>query len=150
MLVAHGDQGGGYLIYVEDGRLHFAHNHRGKLRVVSTDAVLPESSLKVEVDVAAPGSWLWDVRLLVDGDAAAPTMEVPMLWGQVPFQGIDIGADRASPVSWPLREAHGAFGYRGRIRSVTYQPGEFAPDSPYRAGPDEVRAMARAIFDAIQ
>ena len=91
VLVAHGDQGGGYLIYVEDGRLRFAHNHRGKLSVVSTEAVLPEGSLTVTVDVAAPGGWLWDVRLLVDGDDAAPTMQVPMLWGQVPFQGIDIG-----------------------------------------------------------
>jgi arylsulfatase A-like enzyme len=150
VLVAHGDQGGGYVVYVESGRVHFAHNHRGVLSTLSTDVILQEGPRTITVDVAAPGRWVWDVRLLVDGHDAAHPMEVPMLWGQVPFQGIDVGADRGSPVSWPLRQARGVFPYSGRIQTVTYQPGELAPDSPYRASPEEVRALARAIFDAIQ
>ena len=31
VLVAHGDQGGGYVLYVEDGELHFAYNHYGEM-----------------------------------------------------------------------------------------------------------------------
>ncbi|MSY73368.1 MAG: hypothetical protein F2692_15350, partial [Actinobacteria bacterium] len=49
-----------------------------------------------------------------------------------PFQGISIGVDRKSPVSWRIFEAHGAFAYRGTLDSVTYTPGEIAPDSGER------------------
>ncbi len=47
-----------------------------------------------------------------------------------PFQGIDIGIDRRSPVSWTLHERHGAFPFSGTLHRVAYQPGEPAPDSP--------------------
>jgi arylsulfatase len=48
-----------------------------------------------------------------------------------PFEGIDVGIDRRSPVSWEVFERHGPFPYTGLLRSVTYQPGPPAPDSPY-------------------
>jgi arylsulfatase len=43
-----------------------------------------------------------------------------------PFQGIDVGADRGSPVVW----GRGSAPFTGRLLSVTYTPGEHAPDSP--------------------
>ena len=73
-----------------------------------------------------------------------------MLWGLAPFQGIDVGADRRSPVCWDLYLAHGSFPYQGILHSVSYTPGEFAPDSPYRISPAEARRAARAIADAVQ
>ena len=48
-----------------------------------------------------------------------------------PFEGIDVGIDRRSPVSWDVYERHGPFPYRGAIEAVTYEPGEPAPDSPF-------------------
>ncbi|MCW2707154.1 MAG: arylsulfatase family protein, partial [Frankiales bacterium] len=51
---------------------------------------------------------------------------LPLLFPMAPFQGIDVGADRGSPVVW----GRGSFPYDGRIHSVTYTPGEHAPDSP--------------------
>jgi arylsulfatase len=45
-----------------------------------------------------------------------------------PFEGIDIGIDRRSPVSWRLYEQHGPFPFGGRIDSVRYDPGEAAKD----------------------
>ncbi|CAB4770468.1 unannotated protein [freshwater metagenome] len=35
-------------------------------------------------------------------------------------------------MSWRIFEAHGAFAYRGTLDSVTYTPGEIAPDSGER------------------
>ncbi len=52
--------------------------------------------------------------------------------GMAPFQGISVGVDRKSPVSWRIHERHGAFRYRGALRTVTYVPGELAPDSGER------------------
>ncbi len=150
VLVSHGDQGGGYLVYVENDRVHYAHNHRGELRSVSAEVELIEGPTTVTVDVDAPGGWLWRVTLHVNGREVAPSIVVPMLWGTLPFQGIDVGADRRSPVWWALRETHGTFAYSGRIHNVTYEPGELAPDSPYRATPEEIRAVAQAIADATQ
>ena len=46
------------------------------------------------------------------------------------FQGIDVGIDRKSPVSWRVHAEHGAFPFSGAIRDVRYQPGAPAPDSP--------------------
>ena len=47
-----------------------------------------------------------------------------------PFEGIDVGIDRRSPVCWWLFEDHGSFPYTGTIEAATYRPGEPAPDAP--------------------
>ncbi len=47
-----------------------------------------------------------------------------------PFEGIDVGIDRRSPVSWPIYERFGPFPWSGRLQSVTFAPGADAPDSP--------------------
>jgi arylsulfatase len=51
-----------------------------------------------------------------------------MLAMLAPIGGIDVGIDRRSPVSWRLYEQHGAFPYTGRIETVRYEPGDWAPD----------------------
>jgi arylsulfatase A-like enzyme len=150
VLLAHGDQGGGYLVHVTDDLVQFVHNHRGSMTEVASTAALSPGEVNIRVDVRAPGGWIWEVVVLVDDEPVTPEITVPMLWGQTPFQGIDVGADRRSPVSWDLHEAHGPHPYRGTIRDVTYRPGELAPDSPYRATPEEIRALARAIAEATQ
>ena len=50
-----------------------------------------------------------------------------------PFEGIDVGIDRRSPVSWDLYERHGPFPYTGVLEAVTYTPGALAPDHPENA-----------------
>lgn len=37
-----------------------------------------------------------------------------------------------SPVSWALAQRHGTFSYTGALRSVTFTPGELAPDAGSR------------------
>ena len=123
-LVAHGDQGGGYSLYVKSGQLALAHNDgRGRVRVISGPLGSPSV---VEAVFTAPGGGTWSVSLLCDGAEVAAGDGLTLLFPMAPFQGIDVGIDRKSPVVW----GRGTFPYTGAISSVSYTPGEPAPDSP--------------------
>ena len=54
------------------------------------------------------------------------------LAAMAPFQGIDVGIDRRSPVCWEIFEQHRTFPYTGALHKVTYTPGELAPDAGAR------------------
>ncbi len=128
VLVAHGDQGGGYVLYVEDGRLRFEHNGYSDMSTVEGGMIAPGHH-QVELSVTAPGQFRWDVELLVDGESRGAAPGLAMLMGMAPFEGIDVGIDRRSPVSWAVYERHGPFPFTGELHSVTYVPGELAPDA---------------------
>jgi arylsulfatase len=80
--------------------------------------------------MTAPGKTVWDVTLRVDGEITGELAGVPMLFGMAPFEGIDVGIDRRSPVSWELYERFGPFPYSGRLHHVRFVPGDLAPDAP--------------------
>ena len=80
----------------------------------------------------AVGGGTWTARLSVEGVEKAALEGLPLLFPMAPFEGISVGTDRKSPVSWALWEEHGCFPFSGALRSVTYTPGEPAPDSPVR------------------
>ena len=123
-LVSHGDQGGGYSLYVEDGELRFAHNDgRGRTRVIGGPVA---SATAVEVRFVAPGGGTWSVSLTADGSEVASGEGFALLFPMAPFQGIDVGIDSKSPVVW----GRGSFPFTGVLDSVTYTPGDPAPDSP--------------------
>ena len=132
MLVAHGDQGAGYALYVLDGELFFVHNNgRGEMLTVGGGA-MPDGAESVEANLRATGEQQWELTLRVDGEDRATRARLPMLFGMAPFEGIDVGIDRRSPVSWEIYERFGPFPYTGALHSVTYTPGEPAPDAPVR------------------
>ncbi len=87
----------------------------------------------------------WQFEVQVGDVAAVDAGERPMLFGMSPFEGIDVGVDRRSPVSWPLFERHGSFPFDGVIRSVRYVPGAEAPD-----GPAAMRDVLRQIGVAFE
>lgn len=129
-LFAHGDQGAGYGLYVLDDELVFVHNDgRGRMRRQAGGTV-PSGTRTITADFAAPGKNVWDVTLLVDGEQRTTLTEVPMLYGMAPFEGIDVGIDRRSPVDWDIYERFGPFPYSGTLHGVEFAPGEPAPDSP--------------------
>ena len=129
-LVAHGDQGSGYGLYVRDDELVFVHNDgRGRMRELRGGPV-PPGTQEIVADLAAPGESEWSVTLSVDGEERGTLEGVPMLFGIAPFEGIDVGIDRRSPVSWEIYEELGPFPYTGALRSVRYEPGDRAPESP--------------------
>jgi arylsulfatase len=142
VLFAHGDQGGGYALYVVDavggpdagsgpGELAFVHNGYGKLSVTRCGP-LPEGAPHLRLEVTAPGNWRWNVGVTVDGSRVGEVEDLLMLGAMAPFEGIDVGIDRRSPVWWEVYEQHGPFPYSGTLRSVTYTPGERAPDAGTR------------------
>ncbi|MFE4638623.1 arylsulfatase [Streptomyces sp. NPDC056773] len=139
VLVSHGDQGGGYSLYVEDGRLRFAYNEYGEL--YETDAgPLPAGRRTVTLSADAVEGLRWEFRILIDGVETGRSPSVHQLIGMAPLQGISVGVDRRSPVSWPVHERHRSFRYTGRLRSVTYAPGAQAPYDP--------ALVARALREA--
>jgi arylsulfatase A-like enzyme len=141
MLVAHGDQGGGYALCIEDGRLRYVHNAFGVMSEIDGGALEPGAH-EITLDIENPGGLRWNVRMLVDGAEVARADGLRAFVGMAPFEGIDVGIDRRSPVSWRIYEQHGPFPYRGTIRSVTYTPGEMAPDHGAR-WLDVLREMGR-------
>ena len=126
MLVAHGDQGGGYACYVEGGEVVYVHNGYGHMRHLS-GGPLAEGRRSVRLDFTITDGFAWDLRVLVDGveqDAGEGFMG---MWTMAPFEGIDVGIDRRSPVSWDVYERHGPFPYTNAIEAVTYTPGQQGP-----------------------
>ncbi|HRW39018.1 MAG TPA: arylsulfatase [Aquihabitans sp.] len=128
VLVAHGDQGGGYVLYVDEGELRFAHNGYGTMTELACGRLEPGTE-RIRLAVTAPGSWRWDVRVLVGDEERGRLDDLVMLGAMAPFEGIDVGADRRSPVSWELYARHGHFPWSGDLRAVTFTPGDRAPDA---------------------
>jgi arylsulfatase A-like enzyme len=141
VLVAHGGQESGYVLYVEDGALRFVQNAHGEMTGLDPVA-LDGPVAQVAVDVSAPGGRVWNVTLLVDGEERARGDDFLQLSSFLPFEGIDIGVDRRSPVSWELYLRRRSFPYTGRIRGVTYEPGELSPDAGQAAIDDAIRLGA--------
>jgi arylsulfatase A-like enzyme len=132
VLVSHGDQGGGYALYVKDGRVVLVFNDgRGRTREVDGGGI-GDGTTHLQAAFEAVGGGTWTARLAVAGERTASVDGLPVLFPMSPFEGISVGTDRRSPVSWSLWERHGPFPWTGELHSVTYTPGEPAPDSPAR------------------
>ena len=141
VLLSHGDQGGGYLVYVEDDEVVFVHNDgHGDVRVLRGGR-LPQGAGEIVLDLHAPGGNTWTASLEVDGERRASEEGFKLLFPMAPFEGIDVGIDRRSPVSWELRQRRGTFAFDGALRHVHYAPGEPAPDSLMEMG-DVLREIA--------
>ncbi len=128
VLVAHGGQEAGYVLYVEDGAVVFAQNAFGP--TLSTGPIpVPEGTRRITVRVTAPGGGRWLVDILLDGVEVVSANEFAQLTWLVPFNGLNIGIARRSPVLWSMHEKHGTFAWTGDLKAVTYRPGRFAPDA---------------------
>lgn len=132
VLVAHGDQGGGYALVVEDGAFRLEFND-GRGHMAQADAgPVPVGPTLLSAAFDAVGGGTWTARLSVDGQQRAELPALPLLFPMAPFEGISVGTDCKSPVSWRLYQAHGSFPFTGALDAVTYVPGPPAPDSPAR------------------
>ncbi|CAM8642068.1 AslA Arylsulfatase A and related enzymes [Acidimicrobiia bacterium] len=130
-LVAHGDQSGGYALYiVENSTAVLMHNNgRGKLTTITAPG-LTAVRHSLEASFEAIGSNTWRMSLLVDGSVIGEPVDVTMLYGMSPFEGISIGRDPRSPVWWERHVTHGSFHYSGEMGPVTFTPGAGPPDQP--------------------
>lgn len=136
VLLAHGDQGGGYQLHLESSRLVFVYNAFGRVHRFATDGV-PTGAFTITLSAKAMPEFQWTFSLVVDSSEAGegPTLvtpELPMLIGLAPFSGIDVGVCRGGPVDWDVFERRRTFPYSGTLRSVRYFPGELADYDPAR------------------
>ena len=131
ILIAHGDQGGGYALYVENDSVIFAVNSFSEMSLLDGGELVDGVS-EIVVDVQAPGGGGWNATLLVEGTERGTLTDLPTWTTDRPCEGIDVGIDRRSPVCWDLAEKYGTFPYSGILTSVTYTPGEYAPDATRR------------------
>ena len=143
ILVAHGGQDAGYVLWIEDAQLWFEVNESGAPRRLDP-MPLPGPCSSIVVDVAAPGGSVWNLTVAADGVVGISQDGVQQIQGFLPFEGIDVGLDRRSPVSWELYTRHGAFPYSGNINEVGYEPGEHSPDAA-QIRVDELREIGLAL-----
>lgn len=129
VLVAHGDQGGGYAVYVEDGALRLAYNEYGRLHEVD-GGPLPPGRHEIRLQATWLTAFRWSLVLCLDGHPVGGLASVAMLLGMAPFSGIDVGANRGGPVHWGVYQRHRSFRYTGDLHAVTYTPGERADYDP--------------------
>ena len=117
-------------MYVDDtGELVAVHNGYGLTREVRGPVVGPGPH-ELALLITCPGNNSWNLALEVDGVEVAAAEGFRLLMAMAPFQGIDVGLDRRSPVSWDVHERHGTFPFTGELHQVAYAPGAAAPDSP--------------------
>ncbi|CAM3285748.1 arylsulfatase [Nocardioides dubius] len=143
VLVSHGGQEAGYLLYIEDGAVVFAQNAFADSVIATPPVPVPVGTRSIEVKVGAPGGGRWLVDVLIDGDVVVEQVEMAQLTWLVPFNGISVGMDRRSPVLWELHEKHGTFAWTGDLDAVTYRPGALAPDA-FPMMIDHFRKLGRA------
>ena len=62
--------------------------------------------------------------MFLNGGLVAQQKGLVALLAMAPFQGIDVGIDRKSPVNWRLFEKNGTFPFSGQIDKVRYLPGD--------------------------
>ncbi|GLU88524.1 arylsulfatase [Agromyces sp. NBRC 114283] len=124
VIVAHGDQGGGYLLAIEGGRSLVSYNAYGVMHRAHGARLEPgEHLLSLRFDEL--DGLRWRVVVEVDGMPDAELPAVPMLLGMAPFTGISVGYDFGGPVDWELHERHpGGFRFLGgELGAATYLPG---------------------------
>jgi len=128
-----GEQIGGMVLYVEDGRLRFCYNGYGEFSELPPVA-LPVGEIEATLEYEALGTRQGRGRILLDGVAQTPWQALsPTLMAGF-HEGLDIGLDRRAPVSWDVYQKHGTFRYTGTLHDVTIEPGPRAPDSPLARG----------------
>lgn len=123
VIVSHGDQGGGYLVAIEEGVPLISYNAYGTMHRSRGVRLDPgDYCMQLIVDELPDLRWL--LRLEIDGALVADIENAPMLLGMAPFTGISVGYDYGGPVDWELYQQHRSYKFSGgEIVSLRYVPG---------------------------
>ncbi|WP_200331691.1 arylsulfatase [Leucobacter sp. L43] len=142
VIVAHGDQGGGYLVAIDRDTVRLAYNAYGVMHRASGPG-LGRGAHELELRVEELEGLRWRLVVSLDGADIAEIPSVPMLIGMAPFTGISVGYDYGGPVDWELHERWGAFRFHGgTIQRLVYTPG---PRSAH--DPTELRRIGEAVAE---
>ncbi|WP_181026872.1 arylsulfatase [Pseudoclavibacter sp. RFBB5] len=123
VVVSHGDQGGGYILWTAEGDAWFAYNAYGDMHRLRVQASQPA---EITLNFTALPDLAWSIDISVDGECRASLERVPMLVGMAPFTGISVGQEGGGPVDWDLHARGGDTPHRGGLLDVRYEPGAIA------------------------
>ncbi|MEV4644974.1 arylsulfatase [Saccharopolyspora sp. NPDC049357] len=143
VLVSHGDQGGGYSVYLDETELWLSYNEYGTIKRISVPAQ-PHGYNSVTVRFSVLPEYQWRI-VLEHGDSSAELSSVLQLCGMAPFTGISVGADRAGPVDWDIYVRHGSFPFTGELDGVRYYPGPKADYNPEHLV--EIDRMSQTVYE---
>jgi arylsulfatase A-like enzyme len=116
VLVAHGDATSGYSLYVRDGHLVHDLSVGGNHQVVRSDRPVPDGPCMLAFRLERTGS-RGVGTLTIDGEGCG-TFETDRIFVvTISWSGLDVGRDRASPVS----DYEAPFAFTGRIRRVVVE-----------------------------
>jgi arylsulfatase A-like enzyme len=132
VLLSHGDTNGGYTLYVRDGLLHYEHNHQGTRYRVTSSAAIGAGDVTLSLDFVRIGDFRGTARLLVNGQVVGEGEISTTARYMIAWQGIFLGRDALSPVSW---DYPAGFDFSGTIHHVDY------------AIVDDAAEIAHEIFD---
>lgn len=136
ILVAHGGQHFGYVLVSQAGHLQFVQNADGQM-IESGRLPLPNESREIVLSVAPDEDNGWKVSITIDGVSSEVGDDFVQPYSHLPWEGIDIGQDRGSPVCWKLFREFGTFRYTGEIHRAVVTPGAYSPNH----GPQKLRIL---------
>ncbi|TJY66276.1 arylsulfatase [Arthrobacter sp. CAU 1506] len=122
VLVAHGDQSGGYVIFVEDNMLCLTYNEYGRCHRLR-EPMDSAAEANVEVHFNSCPDFRWEITILIDGQEKARLGPVMALFGLAPMTGISVAADQGGPVDAELAARRGHFPWTEEHLRVAYHPG---------------------------
>ena len=122
VLLAHGDVCGGHVLYVRDGALHYEYDHQGTRYTVS--GPVPPGAHHLLLRFTKTGALQGRATLYADATELA-TGDIPSTARyMLGWQGLTIGADTLSPVSWAYPKD---FPFTGTLHHVDLTLGDDGP-----------------------
>lgn len=122
VIVAHGDQGGGYALSIDEGDLVLAYNEYGVMHRARSP-LEGDGTYIIRVCAEVLPELRWAFTVDVNGTSVSRLGPVAQLTSMAPFTGVSVGIDRGSPVDWDNYAKHGPDRYSGSLRSLRYVPG---------------------------
>ncbi|HEY3502637.1 MAG TPA: arylsulfatase [Actinocatenispora sp.] len=122
VLLAQGDVCGGQVLYVRGGRLHYEYNHQGTRYRVSGALGGAASCLSMRFE--RTGTLRGRAVLLSDGEVVGAGDVSSTARYLIGWQGLTVGADTLSPVSW---DYPAGFAFTGTLRYVDLLLGDDGP-----------------------
>ena len=126
VILAHGDQGGGYAIAATDDKVSVTYSEYGKVTRAHMKRPVSGSEFTIYFD------FMNDFTISIRGKVEHRIVEVmagkmPLI-GMAPFTGISVWEDCGSPVDWEIHEKFGTYAFTGKRMPIKFEPGQrFSP-----------------------